>query len=612
MFWCIFTLLKRTDASLGISPKGFRRRISCDGVPFIVAISILSFVMALFSTQDVRAISHDSYVSLSNYLVHTVKNDSTGSVRRQAVRLTSFKNDSDNPWSLYQSIIDYAKVLRVNGRQGDCVKFLYPVYSTIEGEKDRTSADEEALMTLCSSLGAALEEIGMQNTAMDYYMRGLYNTKTSNDPAFDKYRAMLFNNLGVIYYRAALFDKAREYFESALKLNLKLDNKIEIANNYNNIAAVFEVKDSIDRAIDYSLTSLRFIDPKVNPIDYYASYISLGSLYSDMGNPELGFSYLRTAFNHMIDLNYVQGIIGAASGLSDAFLISGNIDSARYYAKMAYDIADRGDLYNLEVEGLESLGDIAARAGDLPTALALKRQAAQLRDSVTAADRRQHLEDWESVHKARHILLNEKTPMSATQAFFISAVVALSIALIAFIIMHKWMKTMKMRVDIKLRVKSEETQELRRQLDLRNRRLTAKSISEMKLEGGLEDLADEIRRLIRQSNPKSKEDRLALQNLLKKIDNLEQGDSDALKEFHLYFEQVHSDFYESLSLRCPDLTDKEERLCAFLYLGLSTKEIADITYREVRSVESSRNRLRKKLGIDPDTTIRDFLRSNAG
>ena len=44
-----------------------------------------------------------------------------------------------------------------------------------------------------------------------------------------------------------------------------------------------------------------------------------------------------------------------------------------------------------------------------------------------------------------------------------------------------------------------------------------------------------------------------------------------------------------------------------LYIGLSTKEISAITFREVRSIESARNRLRKKLDIPSEETIQDYL-----
>ncbi|MBQ9073757.1 MAG: hypothetical protein IJY30_04795, partial [Muribaculaceae bacterium] len=68
---------------------------------------------------------------------------------------------------------------------------------------------------------------------------------------------------------------------------------------------------------------------------------------------------------------------------------------------------------------------------------------------------------------------------------------------------------------------------------------------------------------------------------------------------------------DTLDLKYPALTSKEKRLCAFLCLDLSTKEIAAITFREVRSVESSRNRLRKKLDIPQEANLSEFIKSIA-
>ena len=79
------------------------------------------------------------------------------------------------------------------------------------------------------------------------------------------------------------------------------------------------------------------------------------------------------------------------------------------------------------------------------------------------------------------------------------------------------------------------------------------------------------------------------------------------EDFRVYFNEVHPDFLKRLSEKFPALTPNDHRLCSYLYLGMSTKEIAALTFREIRSVESSRLRLRKKLGITGDTTLHDFL-----
>lgn len=74
-----------------------------------------------------------------------------------------------------------------------------------------------------------------------------------------------------------------------------------------------------------------------------------------------------------------------------------------------------------------------------------------------------------------------------------------------------------------------------------------------------------------------------------------------------YFEQEHQSFYENLQKAYPALTYKDVRLCSFLKLGLSSKEIASITFKEVRSVESARNRLRKKMNLDADVNLIEFF-----
>jgi len=55
------------------------------------------------------------------------------------------------------------------------------------------------------------------------------------------------------------------------------------------------------------------------------------------------------------------------------------------------------------------------------------------------------------------------------------------------------------------------------------------------------------------------------------------------------------------------LTPKDLKMCAYLRINLSTKEIAPLLNISVRGVEISRYRLRKKLGIDKDTNLIEFM-----
>jgi ligand-binding sensor domain-containing protein/DNA-binding CsgD family transcriptional regulator len=78
-------------------------------------------------------------------------------------------------------------------------------------------------------------------------------------------------------------------------------------------------------------------------------------------------------------------------------------------------------------------------------------------------------------------------------------------------------------------------------------------------------------------------------------------------QFETYFDQVHENFFKRLRQKFPDLTPKDQKLCAYLRMNLSTKEIAPLLNISVRGVEISRYRVRKKLGLDSDTNLVTFI-----
>lgn len=79
------------------------------------------------------------------------------------------------------------------------------------------------------------------------------------------------------------------------------------------------------------------------------------------------------------------------------------------------------------------------------------------------------------------------------------------------------------------------------------------------------------------------------------------------ENFTKHFDKVNSDFVLVLKEAHPSITPNELKLCAYLRMNLSTKEIAQLMNISVRGVEISRYRLRKKLGITSETNLFDYL-----
>ncbi|MFN5136350.1 MAG: helix-turn-helix transcriptional regulator, partial [Chitinophagaceae bacterium] len=67
------------------------------------------------------------------------------------------------------------------------------------------------------------------------------------------------------------------------------------------------------------------------------------------------------------------------------------------------------------------------------------------------------------------------------------------------------------------------------------------------------------------------------------------------------------DFVKQLKEVHPNLTGNELKLCTYLRMNLSTKEIAQLMNISVRGVEISRYRLRKKLGLGSEVSLFDYL-----
>jgi ligand-binding sensor domain-containing protein/DNA-binding CsgD family transcriptional regulator len=79
------------------------------------------------------------------------------------------------------------------------------------------------------------------------------------------------------------------------------------------------------------------------------------------------------------------------------------------------------------------------------------------------------------------------------------------------------------------------------------------------------------------------------------------------EQFAQHFDHVHSDFLSNIKARYTTLSPHELKLCAYLRMNLSSKEIAQLESISVRGVEIGRYRLRKKLKISTETNLFDFL-----
>lgn len=94
--------------------------------------------------------------------------------------------------------------------------------------------------------------------------------------------------------------------------------------------------------------------------------------------------------------------------------------------------------------------------------------------------------------------------------------------------------------------------------------------------------------------------------LIRKIDqNISGGDD--WKVFETNLEKAHELFLQKMIWDYPELTHSDLRLCTYLRMNLSSKEIAPLMRVSVRAIENHRYRLRKKLKLPRDVILNEFI-----
>ncbi|MDO9254341.1 MAG: inorganic phosphate transporter [Bacteroidales bacterium] len=120
----------------------------------------------------------------------------------------------------------------------------------------------------------------------------------------------------------------------------------------------------------------------------------------------------------------------------------------------------------------------------------------------------------------------------------------------------------------------------------------------------LEKISSGINEAIKTSD---NEERIQRLNKLSMIIKQKMSFPQEKKEFYMQIEEIHKDFHMKLKTSFPDLTNLEKRLAGLLRLNLSTKEISTLLNISPKSVEVARYRLKKKMNIDKDKPLNNFI-----
>jgi DNA-binding CsgD family transcriptional regulator len=190
-------------------------------------------------------------------------------------------------------------------------------------------------------------------------------------------------------------------------------------------------------------------------------------------------------------------------------------------------------------------------------------------------------------------------------AAFLMVVYSIAVSSLLFLLDRSRKAEIKLKEEILEKDKEfvlEQNRFLNIQLEAKQREIMAKS---MFLTEYAENNNDFINKLTNLKKNLSAADQRLLNEII-------QGHStghfeNTWKEFERTFLEIHPDFYKKLHAGCPSISPAELKLAALIKLGLSSKQIGNIAAIKAESVDVARSRLRNKLNLQGDSSLRRYL-----
>lgn len=153
-----------------------------------------------------------------------------------------------------------------------------------------------------------------------------------------------------------------------------------------------------------------------------------------------------------------------------------------------------------------------------------------------------------------------------------------------------------------------KSQNLEMELKLKSHELASSTMNLVRKNDILQEIDEEMSKLsesVRREEPKA--------DITHRISNIRKGlkksinNDDNWDKFEESFDLIYDNMMQRLCKEFPELKMSDRRLCAYLRMGLNSKEIASLTNSTTRSIETARYRLRKKLNLASGDNLSDFL-----
>lgn len=498
-------------------------------------------------------------------------------------------------------------------------------------ELRQSASDTTGIINNLINIGNLYYIEGRPDDASDYFYRAL---RMANDLNNNNLTGIALMNLSNVLVQQKNYDKAVEYLTQSLDYHRKDNNRKEEANVLHNIGIIYLETGDYQKAREFFEQSLAIKeDLKTDPAGMIKIYNNLGLIAKEENNPALAESYYSATLRISRQVGDKAGEAVALNNLGSLKLMQ-NDPEALPLLLQSLESAQKIGLKKLVLANYDNLQKHYSAEGKWKEAFEFSMKYRALSDSIFNEESAekiielQTLYDTEMKEKENEILRDKQRIQLLRNRLLTMIAVVLAIIATSFFIMFR-LKRQSLSKSRELFIKESEISQMKlKASEERNRnleetlfaeeeirKLQAKSLDQKKNElvsatmlianknevfEQLKKLAEEIKRA--DDGPGSEKAREIITEIDRQTDMEKQWE-----QFRIRFESVHRSFFDKLRKADGGLTQNDLQLCAYLKLNLTTKEIARLMNISPESVNTSRYRLRKKLNLNNNITIDEFI-----
>ena len=461
--------------------------------------------------------------------------------------------------------------------------------------------------------------------------------------SFKNYQAYVHYIKSIVFISIDKLNLANEHATEALELYQELNQLSNVGDVYTIFSSIYEKLGDMQKSLMYAKKSYEISLQLNAPIDMSAAMNNLGTIYFQVNQIDSAYQYIRKAIKLSKKYNLQSWLAINYQNLSRYMLKEGKVDSADFYIQKSLEIYQEVgyllDIYNT----LSIKAEIALARTDTLKAMAIYQTIidspkhlenisirtnaykAMYQLSVSMGQYIEALDYFESYklfddslkketntsllsvlelqmeyeNIRNHLQLENKEVKLKSQRKTLYLLLSTSIILLLFVIIFFIYRLQRSRT----RATRIEQQRLKEELDFKNQEMTANVMALMKKNEILTEISKKLLEVeihAEKDETKGAVRKIALE--ISKTRNVE-----LWEEFDIRFKMVHHDFYDKLLMKFPNLSPAEQRLCAFLRMNMSTKDVAELTGLQILSINNSRSRIRNKMNLSTNDNLVSFL-----